>query len=86
MNRKQRDQNRTTAGRLAYFAATCPECAGRGKHAVFRPYTLADAFSGRPREVLFWTCAKFYGPDGSRLPDAAYQDEDEIEFLMGVSE
>jgi ribosomal protein L37AE/L43A len=33
----------------------CPECGERGLHFV---QLLASGF---------WTCAKFYGPDGQRL-------------------
>lgn len=37
----------------------CPECGKRG-HWISAPAMLGHILSG------FWTCAKFYGPDGRR--------------------
>jgi len=66
MNLKQRNKNRETAKLLSYLAHTCPECGERGKHWVQAPFSIADwSLGGIPRG--FWTCAKFYGPDGRRL-------------------
>ena len=67
MNRKQREKNRGNARWLSWHAHICPECGEHGKHFVVPPggYTLAHALYGRPPEG-FWTCSKFYGPDGKR--------------------
>ena len=67
MNRKQREKNRENAKMLEHHAVICPECGERGKHwIVTRHLSLAMLFAGIPEEG-FWTCAKFYGPDGRRI-------------------
>jgi hypothetical protein len=50
---------------------TCPECDEPGKHFVHLPENelcdaLCLAFGVRTAPGGFWTCAKFYGPDGKR--------------------
>lgn len=67
MNRKQREKNRENARRLAYFAIVCPECGERGKHWVTGLQTFSALFGCGAPAGGFWTCAKFYGPDGRRL-------------------
>jgi hypothetical protein len=68
MNRKQRTKNRDTARQLAKdIAPPCPECGDKGPHWVGFPQTLEDVLIGT-EQVGFWTCNKFYGPDGKRLP------------------
>jgi len=62
MNRKQRDQNRATALELYYKNPpkyVCPEC-GEKSHVG---HLMPGGF-GMP---AFWTCDKFYGPDGRRI-------------------
>lgn len=70
MNAKQRRKNRETASHLEYTRNTCPECVRRGKHWVQMPQSLVDVLTGVPAQG-FWTCDKFYGPDGRRLEGAA---------------
>ena len=65
MNKKQRIKNRTTAKWLRH-QQKCPECGDRGLHWVGFPMSILDILSGR-ENVGFWTCAKFYGPDGRRI-------------------
>ena len=66
MNRKQRMQNRATAKKLEWDSNICPECGQRGLHYVSPPASLAEILMcGSPSG--FWTCDKFYGPDGRRL-------------------
>lgn len=69
MNRKQRMQNRATAAQLEWNRHTCPECGERGKHWMQPAYTLADVLDSTVPSG-FWTCDKFYGPDGRRLEAA----------------
>lgn len=64
--RARREKNRSSARLLEHMRHTCPECGEKGKHWIESPawsgYGLhCDAAPG------FWTCAKFYGPDGRRL-------------------
>lgn len=68
MNRRQREKNRATAAWLRKKAAPhCPECGERGRHWFTWPlHTLADVLAGR-EPTGFWTCSKFYGPDGRRI-------------------
>ena len=66
MNKKQRMQNRENAAMLIDRATLCPECGGRGRHFIGEPYTLQHMIDGT-QQAGFWTCAKFYGPDGRRL-------------------
>ncbi len=57
------------AAGLKPFDATyppCPECGEREPHWVGMPLNLEEIMAGIPQEG-FWTCAKFYGPDGRRL-------------------
>ena len=65
MNRAQRNKNRSTAAWLAWNSVICPECGERGRHYITYPYTLQDVIDGALPNG-FWTCAKFYGPDGRR--------------------
>lgn len=67
MNRKQRMRNRTTAAQLKHAVTICPECGERGSHWVQWPMSLEDLFGSFRSPSGFWTCAKFYGPDGRRL-------------------
>ncbi len=62
MNRKQREQNKGNAYYLADNAVICPECGERGKHYIVDPAPWFGGDCGG-----FWTCKKFYGPDGRRL-------------------
>lgn len=62
MNRKQRMKNRATALELQYKNPpkyVCPEC-GEKTHVGHFAVPSFD----RPG---FYTCDKFYGPDGRRL-------------------
>ena len=69
MNRKQREQNRKNANRLRLNAHVCENCGERGGHWVqTAPQSLAMAIMGLPDDG-FWICAKYYGPDGKRLPE-----------------
>lgn len=74
MNRKQRERNRNTAKTLRAAAMVaesmrhiCPECGEPGFHWMqIENTTLEHVISGVPPRG-FWTCAKFYGPDGRRI-------------------
>lgn len=73
MNRLQRDSNRANAQRLHGIARnarlmrhTCENCGEKGGHWVAAPMTLVEMLSG-VAESGFWTCPKFYGPDGRRI-------------------
>lgn len=68
MNRLQRESNRRNAAWLRH-QQVCPECGERGLHYISAPMSLADILSGN-ESAGFWTCAKFYGPDGRRLEAA----------------
>lgn len=80
MNKKQRARNRQTAKELRSgirYKTPCPECGlpCEGGHWVgTRQCTLEDITTAEktgkelnPDDFGFWTCAKFYGPDGKRL-------------------
>jgi hypothetical protein len=60
-------QNRDTAKKLEWDSNICPECGQRGLHWVEVPITLDDAINWDKHHTGFWTCDKFYGPDGRRL-------------------
>ena len=47
-------------------ALLCPECGGKGPHWVCFPQALFVPTG--TEQVGFWTCDKFYGSDGRRLP------------------
>jgi hypothetical protein len=73
MNHKQRLKNRDTARELGFAARmaahmkhTCENCGEKGAHWVQMPFSLADIFAGEDPQG-FWTCAKYYGPDGRRI-------------------
>jgi hypothetical protein len=57
MNRKQRMQNRNNYER-SKPRPICPECGEPGPHFVVPNVLYPDGF---------WTCDKFYGPDGRRI-------------------
>lgn len=75
MNRKQRDSNRRSAERLAHAdhlhalsKHTCENCGEKGGHWVSTQGTsLAALMTGQDDQAGFWTCAKYYGPDGRRI-------------------
>ncbi len=52
MNRKQRDQNRENARRLAENAVICPNCGKRGRHYINDP---SPGFGG---DCSGWICQK----------------------------
>ncbi len=93
MNRKQRDQNRMNAQRLAegarhwrLFAHVCENCGERGGHWVQMPQSLESLLAGAEPHG-FWTCSKMYGDDGRRLPEHnVWRDADAIlaAIVMGV--
>jgi len=62
---KRRRKNRETAKWLKN-QQVCTECGERGLHYVSIPMNLEQIIGGLP-PVGFWTCAKFYGPDGRRI-------------------
>jgi hypothetical protein len=66
MNRRQRMKNRATAAQLKAQTTVCPECGEKGAHWLywFDNGPDSDLFDGT---AGFWTCAKFYGPDGRRI-------------------
>ena len=73
-NAKQRRQNRATARKLSNAiadSAICPECGKPGRHWLQDP---APFFGG---DLSGWTCDKFYGPDGRRLPEEQANDRAE---------
>ena len=59
MKFRQRARRLLRARRIIPRGTRCPECGKRGPHWVGSP--------GETREDGFWTCPKFYGPDGYRL-------------------
>jgi hypothetical protein len=66
MNARQRRKNRATARDLENslrvgrrHTSLCPECGEEGPHFVAPSLGMPG----------FWTCAKFYGPDGRRLAE-----------------
>lgn len=65
MNHNQRMQNRKNAEWLRH-QQVCPECGERGLHYISAQMSIADILSGNG-PAGFWTCPKFYGPDGRRL-------------------
>lgn len=65
MNRKQRMQNRANATKL-WNVEACPECGMKERHWVSMSLSLQHMIDGTAPEG-FWTCPKFYGPDGRRL-------------------
>lgn len=87
MNRKQREANRLNAKILADNArqrrnAThiCENCGEPGGHWVqTRGWSLEAMISGVDDQQGFWTCSKYYGEDGKRLPEHT-----EDKFLNGV--
>lgn len=81
MNKKQRIRNRATATQLnarVRAQQPCPECGlpCEGGHWITtREVTLEDLVQAKHSGVAldesdfgFWTCSKFYGADGKRLP------------------
>jgi hypothetical protein len=78
MNLKQRLKNRRTARWLESEATVCPECGERGKHYISMPISIEAVMMGVPHPG-FWTCAKFYGPNGTRIegmePSASVHEE-----------
>ena len=76
MNRKQRLQNKDNANLLKYAANQarlakyiCEECGEPGGHWInIGVLTLQDVMDNKEPEG-FYTCHKFYGPDGKRLPE-----------------
>lgn len=65
-NAAQRKQNRLTAKKLSSYAHICSECGERGFHYISLPESLDDILTGIQRNG-FWTCAKFYDENGSRI-------------------
>lgn len=61
MNRKQRKEKRLNA-RLKSVPQPCPECGIREKHWISDPNSFVPLYRRG-----FWTCPKFYGPDGRRI-------------------
>jgi len=61
MNKEQRNKNRETARIHEFNIAVCPECGEKGMHWISTKDTFFHIQPG------FWTCKKFYGPDGKRL-------------------
>lgn len=76
-NKKQRLKNRQTAKTLKSIARfkelenhTCENCGQPGGHWVStRGLSLAGMLSGIDDQEGFWTCPKYYGEDGRRLPE-----------------
>lgn len=69
VNCQQRMQNRATADWLRN-QQVCPECGERGLHWVIVPNTIEQILLGIATPG-FWTCQKFYGPDGRRIEGGA---------------
>ena len=77
MNSKQRNKNRANAEKLAEAARqtrlaahTCENCGERGGHWIStRGTSLEGMLTGQDDQEGFWTCPKFYGEDGKRLPE-----------------
>ena len=66
MNKKQRNQNRANARAIEANAHVCSECGERGLHWIGLPATLQNVMDDTEPDG-FWTCPKFYGPDGRRI-------------------
>ena len=75
MNKNQRMKNRRTAYELARDQKiarknlhVCENCGERGGHWVStRGTSLAALITGQDDQAGFWTCPKYYGPDGRRI-------------------
>ncbi len=65
MNREQRMRNRHTAD-MNKIEKPCPECGMLERHWIGMPASLENIILGTDPEG-FWTCPKFYGPDGKRI-------------------
>lgn len=60
---EMREQQRKAKEKNYARNGICPECGGRGAHWVNAPgFTFGLVPAGG-----FWTCPKFYGPDGRRI-------------------
>lgn len=85
MNSKQRNKNRQTAKTLRLQSHTCENCGERGGHWIeVEPQSLDDMLTGRPSRG-FWTCAKYYGPDGRRLPEHTDRKWSEPADALGIA-
>ena len=92
MNRHQRNKNRANAEKLAegahlarLAAHTCENCGERGGHWVqTHAQSLADVLAGMPDQG-FWTCPKYYGEDGRRLPEHTDRKWSEPADALGIA-
>jgi hypothetical protein len=81
MNIKQRNKNRQNAKVLHYnfrkielSKHICENCGEPGGHWVsIRGSSLQAIMTGVDDQQGFWTCSKYYGPDGRRLPEHTEQ-------------
>ncbi len=77
MSKKQRLKNRETAKKLNQLARKielskhiCENCGQPGGHwIVVKPSSLFAMINGIDDQEGFWTCPKYYGEDGRRLPE-----------------
>lgn len=76
MNRKQRLKNKLNAELLAKIANDarlakhiCEECGELGGHWVSFGLPSLENIMKNEEQQGFYTCHKFYGPDGKRLPE-----------------
>lgn len=75
MNRKQRDSNRSNAGKLARAVRaaelarhTCENCGEKGGHWIStRGLSLEAIITGQDDSEGFWTCPKLYDETGRRI-------------------
>jgi hypothetical protein len=82
MSKKQRLKNRETAKKLNQHARNiflskhkCENCGEMGGHwIVVHPTSLFAMISGVDDQEGFWTCPKYYGEDGKRLPEHTVKD------------
>lgn len=81
MNKKKRFQNRTNSEKLKLIVRNielskhiCENCGEPGGHWVCATgFSLQALLSGEDDQQGFWTCSKYYGPDGRRLPEYTEQ-------------
>lgn len=77
MSKKQRLKNRQTAKELNQLIRNielskhiCENCGEPGGHWIeTKGYSLEAIINGVDDSQGFWTCSKYYGPDGRRLPE-----------------
>ena len=90
MNKKKRNRNRALSEMLRQKARNielskhiCENCGEPGGHWIStRGFSLAAIMTGVDDQQGFWTCSKYYGEDGRRLPEHS----EDLRQILNVSE